>query len=426
MNWFAGLSRVVAAAALIAGSGCKAGDNPFADDDNDGWFTKDNNWATVLTLTSATFTAPGSYRILVDQVRFPVNPTLDGTVTAVTPGTIPLGFAVAKRLHGTDIHRPTTRAQVDYRSQIRVVRTGPPPGDLEIGSVALDYHSVGGQTLSAAVGTAPGPIVSLSFATSSNRFADPTPNDSRGDVDGDGITECEEAKLAESFGGLGDPRPGGIDLLLVVGHSEPQWALDPLTTELLRSRFFQRSINLHIDDGTLNGRPGSGGLVTVAGSPVTPGTSVSLAMATSVHASQVPGPFNRPSYFALLGPTLVEGGFGIADLPGRNLAVRAQLPPLAPNFFNYQAGVLMHEFGHTLSLCHPTLHTGAGACPAIPVAERDPGASVMGAPSEDPGLGGVPNVIINALRRPLDYGPAQWGLIRPGAGFPPVTAAGGC
>jgi hypothetical protein len=38
----------------------------------------------------------------------------------------------------------------------------------------------------------------------------------------------------------------------------------------------------------------------------------------------------------------------------------------------------MHELGHLLGLCHPTLHTGTPvACVAIPGAECDPGATAM-------------------------------------------------
>jgi hypothetical protein len=111
---------------------------------------------------------------------------------------------------------------------------------------------------------------------------------------------------------------------------------------------------------------------------------------------------------------------------GNVSAIDARLEPLSPNFFNYQTGVLLHELGHQLGLCHPTQHDGMtivapgfARCAAIPVAERDPGVSAMGAPSENPGPLGEPAAIVNALRRPVDFTPGQWLLVNVGAGLAP-------
>ena len=122
------------------------------------------------------------------------------------------------------------------------------------------------------------------------------------------------------------------------------------------------------------------------------------------------------------GSTTVVAPLGVGNVS----AMDAQLEPLSPNIFNFQTGVLLHELGHQLGLCHPTQHDGVtipspgfAACAAIPVSERDPGASAMGAPSENPGPLGAPAAVVNALRRPVDFTPAQWGLVNVGAGLAP-------
>ena len=91
-----------------------------------------------------------------------------------------------------------------------------------------------------------------------------------------------------------------------------------------------------------------------------------------------------------------------------------------PDIKDYQAGVLMHELGHNLALCHPQ----EPACQSgvLPPAEQNPGSTIMGTPAENPPIDawGVPLnplVLINALSRPLDYSPTQWANMRLGDGL---------
>ena len=386
----------VALALIGCIQGCNGCDNEFADEDNDGWFTKPNNIATALTLTTVNFSNPqqGRYRVLIDNVRFP-NSIATGSLDDLDPNgwlavaptdTATMNQVVATRFQGRNaVSGAGATGTSTYTSTVRVQGLSG-GGVFEVGTTTLTYTSDNGQTLSATVGGGGVATVTLNFTTSSTRFADPNPTNANGDSDGDGITEAEEAQLGVAFGGIGDPRPGGMpDVMLVIGFTEAKWNIDPYTVELLRTRFFARGINLYIDNGTLNGRPGIGGMMTLGGATVAPGTAITQAQAASIRTSNLPAGRRRFTYLALMTAGVAEGGFGLSNgIPGNLLVMRTQLEPLSPNFFNYQAGVLMHEFGHLLGLCHPTLQDGTGGCAAIPVAERDPGPRSWALPRRTP------------------------------------------
>jgi hypothetical protein len=148
---------------------------------------------------------------------------------------------------------------------------------------------------------------------------------------------------------------------------------------------------------------------------------ISIAQTLSIRNANLPAGPRRTTHFMLLTAGVDIGGFGLSSgIPGNHALMKANLAPLAANIFNYQAGVFMHELGHLLGLCHPTAHTGAaGACPAIPIGEQDPGATAMGSPAENGGLAGGPITEVNALRRPIDYTPGQWALLSAEGGLAP-------
>ncbi|HQV31829.1 MAG TPA: hypothetical protein PKV71_08125, partial [Calditrichia bacterium] len=137
------------------------------------------------------------------------------------------------------------------------------------------------------------------------------------------------------------------------------------------------------------------------------------------------------AYFILLTRDQVSCGgvsaFGCGEFPsntGGNVVVAfSKLVDWLPDIKDYQAGVMMHELGHNLGLCHPTQSTNNCPSGAIPAAERNPGASILGTPAEDPPIDvwGVPlpnpMVLVNAMSRPLDYSPTQWTNLMLGAGL---------
>src|SRR6266568_2331324 len=410
---------------LQACNGCNNIVDEFADEDNDGWFTKPNNLATVLTLKTVSFshTHQGRYRILIDNVRFP-NSTATGSLDdsdpngwlAVAPtDTATLNETVTTRLQGRNAYTGAGAVgKSTYTSTVRV--QGLSGGDVfEVGTTTLTYTSDDAQTLSATVGGGGVANVTLNFTTSTTRFADPNPTNANGDSDGDDITEAEEAQMGVAFGGIGDPRPGSMpDVMLVIGFTEAKWNIDPATAELLKTRFFARGINLQIDNGTLNGHPGIGGMMNLGGTAVAPGTVITKAQAASMRVSNLPAGRRRFTYLALLTAGVAEGGFGLSNgIPGNVFVMRAQIEPLSPNFFNYQAGVLMHEFGHLLGLCHPNTANWHWRLRRDSCCRARPWSNCHGSSIRNPRYPRLPATVINTLRRPLDYSPTQWTLLKP-------------
>jgi hypothetical protein len=402
----------------------------FADADKDGWFDQSKNLMTVLTLTTIAVngTSNGRYRVTVDGVRFPNGPAIriddndpDNWFAFNAIGGATVNLAVAKRIQGTNHYNQSLDVgRSAYSSNVKVEQLLG-TGSVDFGTAAVAWSSDGGETRTLTFGGGAYPTLTLTFTSATTPFADPNPGNANGDSDGDGIGESEEFALDSRTNGLGDPQPGATDILVVVGFTEPATAMDPGTAELLRTRFFSRGINLHMDTGTLNGRPGiGGGPMTLGGTTVVPGTAISMAQTLSIRNGNLPAASRRITHFVLLAAGVSIGGFGLTNgTPGSHSVMRAVLSPLPPNIQNYQAGVFMHELGHQLGLCHPTAQDGTGGCGAIPVVERDPGATAMGSPAENPGLTGLPSAIVNALRRPIDYTPGQWGLVNPGAGMVP-------
>lgn len=445
--------------------------NALRDDDGDGWLNTTNN-LTTLTLSTAMFPVPGNYRVVVDEIRFPFIPQVD-TAIRVSPATaltvMPLGIPVARRVGGAWILNSS--AAIPYSSRVELQRLSPGGGVVSLGSVTVSYNSLEQNVPDTVnIGGA-----ALLFGTTRTQFSDPNPANAAGDSDADSIPEDQEAAIARIFGGIGDPTRR--DLHLIVGWTHNYERLVNSTRELLRSTFFARGIDMWIDDGMLNGVPGEGGFMTLNGAvvvhsapptpgsppipptpaipatpvspavPATPGspgvpptppvpaTAITVTNAATVRAQNIAPSASRFAYFALLTEDhFIRGGgraFGEANrIPGNHLAMRGRLAPLPADIKDYQAGVLMHELGHLLGLCHPTQSSGlpgTPSCPSgtIPTGEQNPATTIMGAPSENPPivLGPVPFPnplgLVDALRRPIDYSPTQWTNIMLGAGLRP-------
>ena len=417
-------------------AGCPGGSGPppaaaFADADADGWFDGANNLMTVLTLATIATNGPyqARWRVIVDGVRFPNGPAIslddgdaNGWFAFNAIGGANVTLAVAKRIQAMNHYNQSLDpGRSPYSSSVKLEQLSG-QGVVDYGTTMVSWSSDGGETRTLTFGGGGNPTVTLTLTSATTRFSDPTPGSATADADGDGLTELEESAMVARTNGLGDPQPGGIDIMVVVGRTEPAAALDSFTYELLRTRFFSRAINLHMDTGLINFRPGiGGGPMPLGGTPVVPGTAISIGQTLSIRNANLPAAPRRTTHFMLLVAGLDIGGFGLTNaVPGSHAMMKANLAPLGANFFNYQAGVFMHELGHLLGLCHPTAHTGLpGACAAIPVGEQDPGGTAMGSPAENGGLLGGPITVINALRRPIDYTPGQWALLNPGGGLAP-------
>lgn len=413
---------VVMLAASLCVSAC-AGGCPTAplvdlgeavrDDDGDNWFTNDTNQRVRLRMESINLPLAGRYTVLVNDVRFPVNASLDGTFEAtsahqvVTPDVV-----VATENIGTWLLDAPDQA-VSFRTLV-VVRSQIAGGTDEVPETVV-YHNRD-ETLDVIFRRSAGNDVVIRFRVEVLRFADPTPADAEADPDGDGITEFEESALAMRGVGVGDP--AARDLILLVAYTHPDWAMTKLTRELLATRFRQRGIRLRVvTDREDPLGVGFGQRVTFDGATPARDHEITLDEAREARETHVIGTAKNHTHFLVLAEQLADGAWGRADLPGRTLVARSHLPVLGPDVYEYQAKDVMHELGHNLGLCHPTQSGPDDDCPtgAIPAGERDAGLSVMGTPAEEANFIGV---IANALARPLDYTPGQWNnlnlaLVRP-------------
>jgi hypothetical protein len=258
--------------------------------------------------------------------------------------------------------------------------------------------------------------VNLTFKTTVTVFRDPDDNNEPNplglgpqgafaDNDHDGIRDREEALLAAYGAPVGDPTRR--DLLLAVAHTDPVWALTPMSRRLLMSRFREHGIDLYIASEGNNaitmlipGHAISGGAYTASSFHPT------IANVTNtICFNHVIGFMTNITHFVLLAEEIVGADWGLSSgVPGRNLMIRSHLPTgLGADVNGYQVKCLMHELGHNLGLCHPTL-----TCPSsgtLPVAERDPALTSMGSPAE---ASTPADMIADALLRPLDYTPTQW------------------
>lgn len=110
----------------------------LADDDKDGWFTDVTNVAVTLNLASGAFSLPGNYQIVVDEVRFPLAPNLEGTFPvniAQLGATLSLGATpVATRMRGVT---GFGASGTPFSATVRVVRPLPllPPQIVGVATV---------------------------------------------------------------------------------------------------------------------------------------------------------------------------------------------------------------------------------------------------------------------------------------------------
>lgn len=422
---------VVGVVGSSPGGGGSGGIGQLADGDQDGWFDAATNAAVVLTLDAASFPPGSDYEVIVDEVRFPASPTLNGRFPVpitTPPGTFQtIATPVATRVRGVSGF-PASGTPFGVSVSVWSHPLNGPIG-VQVGSTTrFMFGETNGPLPDVVIGGA-----TLKFSVATSSFADPTPGNAQGDADADGVNEKLEAQLTQRFGGIFDPRAASKrDLLVVVGQTAAQFTLAQQSRTDLRSRFFQRGFNLLLDEGSLNGVTGEGGLMDLTGTGATATSRVDETQALAVRNLNVSPTLRANSYFALLagaaGMTQSDGSvrnvFGVSI---RGSMVMQNSVIGINDLAWYQAGVFMHEIGHMFGLCHPVFQDGTstggsggtvcpGVCGAVPVGERSNAVTVMGAPADDP------NFLVagwNALSRPLDYSPGQWGLMRPGCGFAP-------
>ena len=382
--------------------------NDAEDADGDGWYTAEKNLRVTLTLTGITSTKDGNYRVSIDGVNFShTEKNLEPVVRLSSGVKKPMDCIAARRAVGTWLSHvghdlPT------WKSKIKLTRLDNPSVSAD---AVLTWKSKTGEPR-VDVALSADEKVRLDFRVSLERFADPSPNDRNGDADRDGILDWEEAIYSnQNLGNIGLGDPGRRDMVLVVGHTHDAWKMTDRTRRLLKTRFFQREINLIImaEGDETHGlcRPG---LMKLGEKPLPRDHALSLREARRMRKEYLTNiPLRRHAHLVVLSARVAPdpaNSWGYAELPGATLIVRSHLPMLGPDFHQYQAKTLMHELGHNLGLCHPTTSGQHCISGPIPKAERNPASSVMGTPRAD--RGNPMAVVTNAWSRPLDYSTTQW------------------
>ena len=152
--------------------------------------------------------------------------------------------------------------------------------------------------------------LTLNFSVTTTAFADPNPLNATADSDADGIPENAEASLDTAFRGIFDPRPGTTrDIHMIIGRTDPAYVLSPTAREDMRSRFIQHGFNLHLDEGTLNGMAGNGGMMTLTGTGVAtpPADTITRMQLTAVRNANIPPARRATSHFVLMATAVTLG-----------------------------------------------------------------------------------------------------------------------
>lgn len=347
------------------------------DEDADGWWDGNHNQRVTLMVTGV---SPGPLApavIIGDRIVF------EGGLA--TPATTP----VQLRLLGAWAGTPDEGSE-SFTAAIRVDNV---PGQVTWSNEDKDFQITVGQR-----------VISLRSAV--ERFADPDPESADADLDGDFITDEQEARLAEAAQGrIGDPE--ARDILVTVAISNQIHEMTSRARRAVTTVFRNRGINLVFMDGTQPIDGFTSGQFLIQNKVPPPNANFSRPDVVPSRPNHIPDWADGFTHFLVMAERARIGGklfFGAANKPGFNLIVGSSLPIVGSDIHDYQAKTIMHELGHNLGLCHPVADTDPN-CPSLPAADQDPAVSVMGSPAE------ASNPVLyatQALARPLDYTDAQW------------------
>lgn len=380
--------------------GCKEGvqlAKKIMDSDSDNWYDSATNQRVDLFITSIVtiggggLIQPGPPNVIVDDIIFN-GVSFSPGFNATTP--------VATRFVGTWLLEGGDGPK-NFVSKVKIF-SGLVGSSNDLSATNVSWHNRD----STWTQTIPGAGL-ITFRSVITRFADPNPHNSAADTDGDGITELEESLIAGDRTHLGDV--SRRDILLVCTHTHSDMSLRPFAKEQLTTIFSVNGANLQIiDDGTtltgINGGQLPGRNINDVFVIIPNNTNTT---ASSLRPGIVAARFDPFVHVAILQSgmaTTDQAGNGRSSgIPGLGLVMKSSLPILGRDIWDYQAKLLMHEFGHNLGLCHPT--TGGAPCVALPAAEANNGTTVMGTPADDPNIF---MTVGNTLNRPLNYSPTQW------------------
>ncbi|MFW6176225.1 MAG: hypothetical protein ACOC40_00850 [Thermoplasmatota archaeon] len=345
------------------------------DMDNDGWYDGYKNEGVGLFLDSITRydgTEPTDQVkvILNDELKYPSG--IDSWyIDAGTPETTKEYFS------GNPVRLLNTRVATDNNNQFHtdidlmvnglLVEETPSANDY----IGLDWSGSDDYTLDF---TEDGVDYQLKFISQTAGFADPNPKNADADSDNDGLTDAEEYQMSDDMvDGRADPwrKDIFVEVDWMSGHkmmNEARWKV--------ASQFREHNIWLHIDDGCMGGGEEINHIEKIATASDTYTDIDDLK--SNYFDNNREGKFHYCVFGHYTYASDEEKHLGVAD--GADFIVGDKLIDerdsmqdwlsvvgLAGALAEYitdgmvseyksirQAGVFMHELGHTLDLDHPT------------------------------------------------------------------------
>jgi hypothetical protein len=339
---------------------------PNTDVDDDGW-SNVRNLRSVLVLTTIEVldeeedVGNDETYVAVEDVRFPVDLELNGSWSVNDGDVVTANAIVDVRVSSGALPAP---AEEHYQTRVRLRESDfewfESPTDDTYGTFEVSWPSAE-------------PIVidhneddahyRLTFVSLTSPFFDPSVLDANGDVDGDQLGERLEARISAQdaavqpvtipgYDGLADPAQR--ELFVEIEAAGADYALPFDALQPVASRYYYNAISPRFD-AFVDGEPGylGGGQLLDHISPFTLSDLDNFKADASSFAPQRDA-FYRYGVFAdEINCSGVNGcargpSAAIPDRPGQDFLVSR-----TTMLGEFSAIVLLHELGHTLSLCHP-------------------------------------------------------------------------
>jgi hypothetical protein len=321
------------------------GTNPTnPDSDGDGWWDGRNR-RSFLVLSRIECkderedVGHDEIYVVVEDVRFPLVPTLDGywpmnDGTEVFPVTI------------VDTRVSEPNIPLNFKSRIKLRESDSEffesPTDDTYKTFEVEWGEEGTTTITHQDGDS---HYILTFRWFTTFFGDPTPGEDA-DSDGDGLLESDEFLIStqdssvqrtniEGYNGLADPQRRELFVEIDAIGSDHKMPFD--AKQMVASQFYFNAISPRFDDGYLGG-----GEVLPHEETVTMDDLENRFRLNHFWTERN----NRFRYGLFVDKTSGEGNNGVARGPNFIVSRAIMLG-------QFSAIVLMHELGHTLSLCHP-------------------------------------------------------------------------
>lgn len=208
----------------------------------------------------------------------------------------------------------------------------------------------------------------LHFVAISDWFSDPTPTSKVADADKDGLNERTEFEVGSALAGMADPvQP---DIYMELDSAGVEQVPERYSKEDISSLFAYRGYAFHLDDGVFGG-----------GEVLFPMGDVGFVDAQNVRKNN----FDKASRCGIFRYVLAVNEyagdkFGMSDKPtkdkaGKTICGSGFIVVFETDFLDhltdFESIVWIHEFGHTLGLCHPPVDgPGTNECSSCIIQDK--------------------------------------------------------